>query len=235
MQLEDTRELVGKTATDHRAVTGLYATAASSAVFELLNAYPDVELATVQFRVDVDAPPDITISATGRRGPLVDGEPGCPSCHVHGDQPHTDYCKFDPPTFECGCPTSNIQSHACADPDLHRPDPWHAPLTGIEVRRRCICSGLSINPDCRRHNYDPTEDEPDPVDQADAAAQDQLDAIAEPQWVDDGCRCPTREHHLDGCPTTIQVCQGCGCTDDNGCAPITCYWIEPNLCSNCQL
>lgn len=136
MQLEDTRELVGKTATDHRAVSGLYAAAASSAVFELLNAYPDVELATLQFRIDVEDPPDITITVVGRRGPLVDGEAGCPSCHVHGNQPHTEYCQLPA----------------------------------------------------------------DPVDQADAAAQDQLDAIATPEWIDDGCRCPTREHHLDGCP-----------------------------------
>lgn len=28
--------------------------------------------------------------------------------------------------------------------------------------RPCSCGGLSINPDCRRHNYDPTEDGPDP-------------------------------------------------------------------------
>lgn len=32
-----------------------------------------------------------------------------------------------------------------------------------------------------------------------------------------------------------QVCAGCGCTDDDGCAPFTCFWVEPNLCSNCQL
>jgi hypothetical protein len=169
MQLEDTRELVGKTATDHRAELGLYAAAASSAVFELLNAYPDVELATLQFRVDADEPPNITITAMGRRGPLVDGEPGCSSCHVHGDQVHTEYCQ--------------LVDHASQLTHLE----LYGPATGPNYRP-CSCSGLGINPDCVRHNYDPAED--GPVDQADA-----------PEWVDDGCRCPTREHHLDGCPT----------------------------------
>lgn len=92
--LEDTRELVGVTSADHRAVAGLYAAAASSAVFDLLTAYPDVELATLRVRVALEDPPDIQVTATGRRGPLVDGEPGCPSCHVHGDQPHTEYCQI---------------------------------------------------------------------------------------------------------------------------------------------
>jgi hypothetical protein len=141
MQLEDTRELVGKTATDHRAEPGLYAAAASSAVFELLNAYPGVELATLQFRVDADTPPDITITVTGRRGPLIDGEAGCPSCHVHGDQPHTEYCQ--------------LVDHASQLT-------WHelySPIPGVH----------------------------------------QVDA-AEPEWIDDGCRCPSRGNHLEGCP-----------------------------------
>lgn len=29
----------------------------------------------------------------------------------------------EPQSFPCGCPTSNMQSHACLDPDLHRPEP----------------------------------------------------------------------------------------------------------------
>jgi len=27
-------------------------------------------------------------------------------------------------------------------------------------------------------------------------------------------------------------CRGCGCTDEEGCAAI-CYWVEPDLCSEC--
>jgi hypothetical protein len=150
MQLEDTRELVGKTATDHRAELGLYAAAASSAVFELLNAYPDVELATLQFRVDADTPPDITITVTGRRGPLIDGEAGCPSCHVHGDQPHTEYCQL-------------VEGRDTVD----------------------LVGALRAAVDAARERR-MTED---------AAAY-----VAEPEWIDDGCRCPSRENHLEGCP-----------------------------------
>lgn len=148
-ELTDTRELVGKTATDHRAEQGLYAAAASSAVFELLNAYPDVELATLQFRVDVDSPPDITITATGRRGPLVDGEPACPSCHVHGNQPHTEYCQAGQPVHTFGPGGDNT--------------PIHLPPMPL-----------------------PTQ----PPGETDDT----------PAWIDDGCRCPTRTNHLDGCP-----------------------------------
>jgi hypothetical protein len=41
-------------------------------------------------------------------------------------------------------------------------------------------------------------------------------------------------------PATPAVCRSCGCTEDDGCieaiwmdAPITCIWIEPDLCSAC--
>lgn len=28
-------------------------------------------------------------------------------------------------------------------------------------------------------------------------------------------------------------CRVCGCTDDNGCVPVSCYWVEDDLCSEC--
>lgn len=88
----------------------------------------------------------------------------CASCHAPEGREHTEYCK--------------------------RPDPWTAPLAGIEVRPRR-----------------------DAVDQADDAAQTKLDAVAGPEvqilepgsivepepWVDNGCRCPNPEHHRPGC------------------------------------
>lgn len=29
------------------------------------------------------------------------------------------------------------------------------------------------------------------------------------------------------------TCRVCGCTAERGCYPIRCYWVEPDLCSNC--
>lgn len=29
------------------------------------------------------------------------------------------------------------------------------------------------------------------------------------------------------------ACQGCGCTDDNGCAPDGCFWVAPGWCAAC--
>ena len=28
-------------------------------------------------------------------------------------------------------------------------------------------------------------------------------------------------------------CRVCGCTDSNGCIPVSCYWVEDDLCSEC--
>ena len=34
----------------------------------------------------------------------------------------------------------------------------------------------------------------------------------------------------------VRTCRVCGCTDDNACIGFVsaCYWIEPDLCSNCR-
>lgn len=32
--------------------------------------------------------------------------------------------------------------------------------------------------------------------------------------------------------TRVRECRVCGCTDEEGC-PEGCYWVEPDLCSNC--
>jgi hypothetical protein len=56
----------------------------------LLCEHPDLELASLRL-VPGDAGP---VMIFGRCGQLVDGEPGCPSCKVHGDQPHTEYCQL---------------------------------------------------------------------------------------------------------------------------------------------
>ncbi len=29
------------------------------------------------------------------------------------------------------------------------------------------------------------------------------------------------------------TCRVCGCTAERGCHPVRCYWVEPDLCSNC--
>ena len=29
-------------------------------------------------------------------------------------------------------------------------------------------------------------------------------------------------------------CRVCGCTDERGCWPDPCWWVEPDLCSNCS-
>jgi hypothetical protein len=29
------------------------------------------------------------------------------------------------------------------------------------------------------------------------------------------------------------TCRVCGCTAERGCYPVLCYWVEPDLCSNC--
>lgn len=34
-------------------------------------------------------------------------------------------------------------------------------------------------------------------------------------------------------PTGQMVCQGCGCHDGSACAG-GCFWIAPNVCSNCK-
>ena len=109
--LRDTRPHVGATVTDDRGVKGLYAMAASEAVFKLLSGNPKVELATLRFRVDAEFPPKVTV--TGRVGSLVGpaGDEGeltyvetrdprnleveneCPSCHQAPGRPHTEYCQ----------------------------------------------------------------------------------------------------------------------------------------------
>lgn len=118
--LRDTRPHVGRTVTDGRGAIAGYALAASEAVFELLSGNPNVELATIRFRVECEYPPRVT--AAGRVGSLVGeaGDPGeltyvalpgtesvaldrhphylkveneCPSCHQAPDRPHTDYCQ----------------------------------------------------------------------------------------------------------------------------------------------
>jgi hypothetical protein len=72
---------------------------------------------------EADSELDDHLDADARRGQIVDGEPACPSCHVHGDQPHTDYCQVagEETSLECGCPNSGTQSHPCTDPERHHP------------------------------------------------------------------------------------------------------------------
>lgn len=41
---------------------------------------------------------------------------------------------------------------------VHHGDPARTPTPPA-----CTCPGLGIHPDCRRHNYDPTEDGPRPI------------------------------------------------------------------------
>jgi hypothetical protein len=30
-------------------------------------------------------------------------------------------------------------------------------------------------------------------------------------------------------------CQGCGCTDEDGCPPDGCFWVAPGWCSRCAI
>lgn len=35
----------------------------------------------------------------------------------------------------------------------------------------------------------------------------------------------------------VRACRVCGCTDERGCPPVaglSCWWIEPDLCSRCE-
>lgn len=124
---------------------------------------PDVDPPTIRLAI-VDGDPGL-LRATGRVGALVDGEPGCPSCHVHGQQPHTEYCQL--------VDHASQLTHA----------ELYGPATGPNYRPRCSCPGLGINPDCRVHNHDPDEDEPvadlvDHLRSAVDAARDQVNAAA---------------------------------------------------------
>lgn len=90
--LEDTRPLAEITAdlrADWRAID------LGDALRDLLNSQPDVELASIRITTRQATPADVEqVTVAGRVGLLVDGEPGCPSCHVHGQQPHTEYCQL---------------------------------------------------------------------------------------------------------------------------------------------
>ena len=43
------------------------------------------------------------------------------------------------------------------------------------------------------------------------------------------CHAPALEKAL----AAQRRCRVCGCTDDNACMPNSCYWVEPDLCSEC--
>ena len=32
----------------------------------------------------------------------------------------------------------------------------------------------------------------------------------------------------------MRTCRVCGCTDDAGCPPYGCHWVEEDLCSTCH-
>lgn len=161
--LEDTRPLAEITAdlrADWRAID------LGDALRDLLNSQPDVELASIRITTRQATPADVEqVTVAGRVGLLVDGEPGCPSCHVHGQQPHTEYCQL--------VDHASQLTHA----------ELYGPATGPNYRPRCSCPGLGINPDCRVHNHDPDEDEPvvdlvDHLRSAVDAARDQVNAAA---------------------------------------------------------
>lgn len=69
----------------------LAAVSFGSLVRQLLDKYPDVELTTVRlWKHAANGFPTLRVDA--RRGQL--GEPECPSCHTHGEHPHTEYCQL---------------------------------------------------------------------------------------------------------------------------------------------
>lgn len=43
------------------------------------------------------------------------------------------------------------------------------------------------------------------------------------------CHIPALEKAL----AAQRRCRVCGCTDENACAPTSCYWVEADLCSEC--
>lgn len=93
--LEDTREVV--TAQARLEVWELTARTPGSAgdmLTSLLARWPDIDLPTIRIALEGEGEHDRFLIVRARRGPLVDGEPGCPSCHVHGAQPHTEYCQL---------------------------------------------------------------------------------------------------------------------------------------------
>lgn len=109
--LEDTRPLAELSVIprpDHRPED------IGCALQELLAVDPGIELASIRITTgQVDAGERISIA--GRVGALVDGEPGCPSCHVHGQQPHTEYCQA---TRQCEDPEPH-KSHIRFDDSPH--------------------------------------------------------------------------------------------------------------------
>lgn len=115
--LEDTRPLAEITMdlrADHRAED------LGIVLQDLLDAQPDVELASIRITTrQVDFAEQVTMA--GRVGPLVDGEPGCPSCHVHGDQPHTEYCQLVDHASQLTHPELyGPMPRQCEDPEPHK-------------------------------------------------------------------------------------------------------------------
>lgn len=152
--LRDTRPRVGRTTTDQHGIKGRYAMAASEAVFDLLSGNPNVELATLRFRVDAEFPPKVTV--TGRVGSLVGeaGDPGeltyvalpgteCPSCHQPPDRPHTEYCqRLQLPSY-----WAKQQGITIRDPDgwdrQNFVESWNTPITLEEFHQRASLSTTS--------------------------------------------------------------------------------------------
>lgn len=104
----------------------------------------------------------------------------CPSCHAAGDHPHTDYCQAAKvrTCHVCGCTDLAACPGGCAwvpgEPDLCTAcQPAEILDLPAGYGHRLVPSDTLIP--------GVTVDEPEP-------------------WVDDGCRCPSRDNHRAGCP-----------------------------------
>lgn len=105
MALEDTRPQVG-VRLELRPIAPTPQMVAANAVARLFDEasyrhYPEPDLDTIRLSLRTEGPAGMRVQsvvATARCGRLVkeDGEPACPSCHAHGDQPHTEYCQLGP-------------------------------------------------------------------------------------------------------------------------------------------
>jgi hypothetical protein len=112
-------------------------------VEDLIEANPELELASLRIIVLEQRPDSLRVEVVARVGALVDGEPGCPSCHVHGAQPHTEYCQLVDHASQLtyrelyGPPAAR----QCDDPEPHKAhirfdDSPHNVCPGRLVRRR---------------------------------------------------------------------------------------------------
>ncbi len=90
--LKDPREMVHAQRRIEVWDVAVAAPIAAELVTSLLAKWPDVDLPTIHITLEGAGEHDRFVRVTGRRGTISD--PECPSCHTHGQHPHTEYCQL---------------------------------------------------------------------------------------------------------------------------------------------